>query len=95
MGCPPALAPKPTGVVKTGDGRGPPQAEGEHPEAREDSQLTLAWDVAQNSPPFNRAQANKGWTPPESPAALAETPAQACFRAASPSTQVLEGLFSE
>lgn len=52
-------APKPMGVVKTVDGRGPQQAEGEHLEARDNSQMTLFWDVTQTALPFNRAQAKK------------------------------------
>lgn len=89
-------APKPIGVVKTGDGRGPQQAEGELLEARDDSQMTLVWDVTQTALPFNRAQANKGWRHLQSPMLFWQKRyPQAHFQAVIPSTQALEGLCPE
>ena len=91
-----AVAPKPTGAVKTGDGRGPQQAEGEDLEAGDDSQMTLVWDVTQTALPFNRAQANKGWRHLQSPMLFwQKCYPQACFQAVIPSIQALEGLCPE
>lgn len=78
--------PEPISVVKTGDGRGPQQAKGEHLEARDDSQMTLVWDVTQTALPFNRAQANKGWRHLQSPMLFWQKhyPPELVFRQRSP-----------